>query len=94
MAIYLVINEEASINNWGCYWLVNARSSKEAVDRVYCEENGLVIGDGGFLAAGHTTDRKYLARAARETGILKRKLTATKVDEKFLREWGNVYMIK
>lgn len=93
MAIYLVENEEANINNWGCYWLVKASSKKEAVDRVYCEENGFVIGEGGLLAAGYTTDRKYIAKAARYSGILKRKLSAVKVDERLFCG-DNTYMIK
>ncbi len=36
---YLVENEDAPINNWGCYWVVKASSKKEAIDKVYKEAN-------------------------------------------------------
>ena len=35
---YIVENEEAPINNWGCYWVVKAPSKKEAIDKVYNDE--------------------------------------------------------
>ena len=36
--IYVVENEEASINDWGCYWVVEAANAKEAIDKVYEHE--------------------------------------------------------
>lgn len=35
---YLVENDDAPINNWGCYWVVKASNKKEAIDKVYKRE--------------------------------------------------------
>jgi len=59
--LYLVENDESCINNWGCYWLVEAKNKREAIDKVYKEE------------------AKFIN--PRESGILKKKLDATRVDE-------------
>lgn len=36
--LYLVENDDAFINNWGCYWLVEANNAKQAVTIVYEDE--------------------------------------------------------
>ena len=36
--IYIVENEDAPINYWGCYWVVEAANAKEAVNKVYRDE--------------------------------------------------------
>ena len=76
MAVYLVENEDAPINSWGCYWLVKADSAKEAIDNVYFEENYYYVDN----CDNRRPSNVDLARAARETGIMKRKLTATKIN--------------
>lgn len=78
MSIYLVENDDAWINNWGCYWLVEASNAKEAIHKAYAEGNQF-YGD-------------TLRSAAMETGIFKRKLTATRVD-KLLKNEPLAYMI-
>lgn len=80
MAFYLVENEDAPINNWGCYWIVEADNAKEAIHKAYCEGNQFY---GNSLKS-----------AARETGILKRKLSATRVDELVKADPLGAYMIE
>lgn len=72
MAFYLVENDDAGINNWGCYWLVEANNKKEAIDKVYNEE-------AAFMPP-------------KESGILKRKLDAMKIDT-LIKRGDGVYMI-
>lgn len=74
MALYLVENEEAVINKWGCYWIVKADNAKEAIDYVYRYEN-LYDSDSPVTLSA-------IRKAAKETGIMKRKLSAVKIDEK------------
>lgn len=48
--IYIVENEEAPINNWGCYWIVEAKTAKEAVSKVHEHEAKLMPPkDSGIL---------------------------------------------
>ena len=37
--LYLVENEDSPINYWGCYWIVEARNKKEAIDKAYRDGN-------------------------------------------------------
>lgn len=74
MALYLVENEEALINSWGCYWIVKADNVKEAIDYVYRYENLHDLDIPVMLST--------VRKAAKETGIMKRKLSAVKIDEK------------
>lgn len=84
MAFYLVENDDACINNWGSYWIVEADNAKEAIHRAYVDGNELyAIGYG----------QKVLARGAKETGIFKRKLTAYRIDELVKNDPNHAYMI-
>ena len=93
MAIYLVENEDAPINNFCCYWLVRANTAKEAVDRVYLEENRERADQDAIWSEDPVVIKRAIAAAARWSGILKRKLTAVKVDDKLFCGDCNTYMI-
>lgn len=75
MAFYIVENEEASINNWGCYWIVKANNAKEAIDKVYKDEN-----DCRTWENPNPTNADY-RRTAKITGIQKNKLYAYAAEE-------------
>lgn len=67
MALYIVVNEDDQIIIWDCCWLVEADNAKEAVRKAYYEGGNQLYGNS------HKS-------AAKETGILKRNLSATRVE--------------
>lgn len=79
MRLYLVENEDAPINNWGSYWIVKANTKREAIDKAYRNGNE-------FIALRNSR------RTAKESGILKRKLIATCIDELLATE--DAYMVE
>ena len=82
MTLYLVENADFPINNYDNWWLVKARTAKEAVDRVYFAANQDLVDRDVMWSGDPVAIKRAIAAAARESGIVKRKLAATKIDEK------------